>query len=402
MKLNEEFTSIDPNTFLEDYFKARGIKDVEEYLNPTYLENPEGFLNINKAYECLLKYTDKEALFIIDPDVDGFCAGAIIINFCSKYLNIRPHILLHKGKQHGLTDPEIILKIKENPTDLLIITDAGSSKEDANHCKELVDGNFVKDILILDHHQVQAGNPNAIIVNNQSKFNKNITNKALSGAGVTYKFIEYFCSQNGMDTPYYLDLVATSIVADVCDLTSPENRTFTYYGLQHLNNKFLNEAWIKYSRSDVITPDVIAWDIAPKINSLCRIDNQDLKLELIIAMSDLDDEKYSMKTGYSDLVRRLKSSKDKIDREVKKIAKKHGDVIFSKDKLIIVNDPDCPSGQAGLVAMKLSDQTNKPVLFVKKDEEEKYYSGSGRSPMPINQILNKSKLFEYNAGKIIA
>lgn len=405
MKFLEQFSTIQADTFLEDYLRFNGIQEVSTFLNPTnqLYESPTGFLNIDKAYDQLLEYAGKKVFFLVDCDFDGFAASAIILNFVKQGLDIEPYILLHQGKEHGLTDSKIMEEIKENSEDidLLVITDAGSN--DITQCQDLIENNYLKDIVILDHHLIQKSNSFATVVNNQSKFNTNISNTALSGAGVTYKFIEYFLIQQGVIgdkeseelfrpmLKSYKELVAFSIIGDVCDITQLENRIFIEEGLKNLSNECLDEMWRGLSTAEDLVPGVVAWDIVPKINALCRGNDQELKMQLILALSGMNPE-----INYSVLLKDLKAVHRQQNEVVKKIAEQHKEITTKTDKIIVIEDDSCPRGMTGLVANKLMSKVQKPILFVHPSEE--YYMGSCRSPVPINKILNKSGLFEYNAG----
>lgn len=393
MKFKEQFENIYPDNFLSDYLSFKGISDTEEYLNPTgkHLEPPKGYFNMKVASECLEKYQGKDFMILVDCDVDGFCSSAIMIDFCVNYLNMNSHIIFHKDKKHGLGSKDIMEQIKSEPYDLLIIPDAGSN--DTEQCKELVEKNIIKDILILDHHNIDRENPYAIIINNQHKDNDGIENIHLSGAGVTYKFIQYFCEYMDYETPYYADLVAVSLVSDICDLSNQENRVFIRFGLYNLVNECLNELFRGLSQSEELIIHNVAWDIAPKINALCRTDKQELKERLITALSNLEKG-----FDYEKLIKDLVSNHAEMNRIAQTTAKKYDYLMASKDKVVIIQDNECPRSITGLVASKVAEKLNKPVLLVHEDKSGERLSGSCRSPQPISQILNDSGLFIFNQG----
>jgi single-stranded-DNA-specific exonuclease len=104
------------------------------------------------------------------------------------------------------------------------------------------------DILVLDHHEAERYSDHAVVINNQ--LSKNYPNKALSGVGVVYKFLEHIDyetqkenlkEEEGFVEPYsynYLDLVALGEISDVMDMTTLENRWIVSAGLSNINNKF--------------------------------------------------------------------------------------------------------------------------------------------------------------------
>ena len=66
-----------------------------------------------------------DAYIICDSDLDGITSTVIIYQYMkalNKDWNI--DILIHKGKERGLQDEEILKHIKESPRDFIIIPDA--------------------------------------------------------------------------------------------------------------------------------------------------------------------------------------------------------------------------------------------------------------------------------------
>ena len=78
------------------------------------------------------------------------------------------------------------------------------------------------DVLVLDHHEAEKYSEYACVINNQMC---DYPTKALSGAGVVYKFCCYMDELLG--TSYaddYVDLATTGIIADVMPLKDFEIR----------------------------------------------------------------------------------------------------------------------------------------------------------------------------------
>ena len=114
-------------------------------------------------------------------------------------------------------EEDIVQQVIDSGVNLLIIPDAGSN--DDGQCKELVAKSI--DVLILDHHEITTPNPYAIIINHH--LGKGL-NTALSGTGVTHKFVQSCAECWGIELGnLYYDLVATSVISDICDLTTLEN-----------------------------------------------------------------------------------------------------------------------------------------------------------------------------------
>ena len=129
-------------------------------------------------------------------------------------------------------------------------------------------------MLVCDHHEILENNIYATVINNQTK---EVTNHGLSGTGVTDKFVRAYCENYNIKYPNYCDLVAVSLVADVCDLTTMENRTYIYHGLKELSNPFLKFLFEKLCKRRGYTPEAIGWDISPLANALARSNEQESK-----------------------------------------------------------------------------------------------------------------------------
>ena len=159
---------------------------------------------------------------LCDEDCDGECSTAIIYTFL-KSLGANIKVFFHNiSKAHGLTKTSkdtVIDDIIAWEPSLLIIPDAST---DEYCCKELKQHGC--DVIFLDHHNYDfSSNPYAVIVNCLQQPN---TNQSASGSLVTAKFCQRYAELYGIKCPDYTDLVAMSLVSDVMDLSSMENRQY--------------------------------------------------------------------------------------------------------------------------------------------------------------------------------
>ena len=69
------------------------------------------------------------------------------------------------------------------------------------------------------------------------------------------------------------------------DIRNLENRTIIRWGLKHINNPFLRVMCEEFISNSETTPTTLAWNVIPKINAVCRCDNDDLKAELLDALA---------------------------------------------------------------------------------------------------------------------
>ena len=226
LKVKPLLSKINTDTFIEDYLTACKVEDVGEYLNPTglYVDEPSLYVNMDKACSMVKHHIGEgnKISILCDEDCDGECSTAIIYTFL-KSLGANIKVFFHNiSKAHGLTKTSkdtVIDDIIDWEPSLLIIPDAST---DEYCCKELKQHGC--DVIFLDHHNYDfSSNPYAVIVNCLQQPN---TNQSASGSLVTAKFCQRYAELYGIKCPDYTDLVAMSLVSDVMDLSSMENRQY--------------------------------------------------------------------------------------------------------------------------------------------------------------------------------
>ena len=154
-----------------------------------------------------------------------------------KYLSY----ILHDGKQHGLSD--VMDKID---CDLLIVPDAASN--DWQQQMELTLHRNIQ-VIILDHHDINdveiVDTTPAIVINVQ---NSTYPNKALTGAGVAYRFISAFEDLiiHGNQPTEFMDLCALGNCGDMADYRELEIRAIINEGFANIKNPFLYELCQKH------------------------------------------------------------------------------------------------------------------------------------------------------------
>ena len=363
--------------FIPQYLLSYGIKDINKFINPTKdcFEPWEHYNNIQDAiikFDFHIRYKKKIGI-VMDSDQDGACSAALIYNFI-KYIKATNEIKIyyHKGKQHGLKD--LLSEILEDNLSLLIIPDAGSN--DINECMEI--SSKGTEIIILDHHIIEKNNPYACIVNNQIQ---GVENKELSGTGVTDKFVRGYCSKHDITYPNYTDLVAVSLVSDICDLSVLENRAYMYYGLNNITNPFLNFLFNKLCEKRGFNSDGIGWEISPLANALARSEEQSTKRLFFDGLiGNLLPE---------DCLKEMRKIKRQQDNEVKKIVNEIEPNLNLDEKVIIDFTDAANASFLGLIANKFTGKYRKPT-FLLRESNSTTWSGSFRSPVPLLSKINSS------------
>ena len=380
LKIKPLLNKVNKNKFIQEYLKVLGVEDINLYLNPdsSCLDDVKSYPNMEKAANLLFKATtDKYKIgLLVDVDCDGMCSATIIRTFLNTYYDIDPVIYIRQGKAHGLrasASEDIVEQIKADGIRLMIIPDAGTN--DAPECHGLKAHGC--DTLILDHHKVEINNPDAIIVNHHLG---NGLNTALSGTGVTAKFIQYYCEYYHVDAPYMDDLVAMSIFSDSCDLIPLENRCYADVGMNRVENEMI-KAMLPLANRYGVNPTGYSWAMIPLINAICRQEKIDDKRKLFDAMSghgDIDEAIKMCKSAH-----RLQAD------EVKQIMEEIEPTLDLSHKVAVGYAKPQDANLIGLVANKFMSKYHKPIILL-RPMNTTTWSGSFRSPVPLNEIINNS------------
>lgn len=368
---------------LEDILKLKGIMDINSFLNPT-VKNTESellFDNIEKARDVFVFHINRKSKIdiVVDCDLDGYTSAAIIyqeIKEISPDTEIK--YLIHKGKQHGLK--EFVDEICFDDSSLVIVPDAGTG--DSDECAKIIDSG--KDIIILDHHEIDPEYNAAIVVNNQ--LSSKITDKAMTGVGVVYKFIcvldSYYKTKHANS---YLDLVAVGMIADRADMTNLQSRYYILEGLKQIGSwagrnkliRVLTEAQM-YSMNNKITVNGIGYYVCPLVNSLIRLGeyedkcylfeaiiNSDMKLERQVrgkGIVEMSIQEYILKSCESSNRKQKKLTQESADVLSEEIEKYH----LNQYPILVCNARDhVDLNSTGLIANRLADQYQRPCLLMR-------------------------------------
>ena len=404
---------------LEDILKLKGIEDINSFLNPT-IKNTESellFDNIEKARDVFVKHIEDKSIIdlLVDCDVDGFTSASNIYQYIKRInSNIEIRCFIHKGKIHGLS--EFVDSMCEDNSKLIIVPDAGSG--DSKECEKLIKNG--KDVIILDHHSIDASDNPAIVVNNQ--LSNKVTDKAMTGVGITYKFTKLLDKYYGVNyADDYLDLVALGMIGDRADTVNLQTRYLILKGLEQIRNKVNKNKLISvlvdaqmYSMNNKITINGIGFYVCPLMNSMIRLGEYEDKCYMFEALCNSDkmlDRKVRGKGVVNMTIQEyvLKACQSS-NRKQKKITEESAAVLseeikkFNMDKLPILvcnARDDVDSNSTGLIANRLADQYQRPCLLMRRKGDICKGSGRGSDKCEIldfNQWCKDTGLFNKVEG----
>ena len=413
------------DNYVKNLLRARGVENVEEFLNPTRdsLESWKNLENIEQAVTLINNLvTGAHVGLVVDCDVDGFTSAAIIAQYLQGlYPAIEFTYYIHDGKAHGLE--EHWEEIAEENFDIVIVPDAGSN--DAEYASQIH-----CPILVLDHHlSDREPSENMIMVNNQ--MSPNYKNKDFSGAGIAYQFcraLDDYFERNEADK--YIDLAALGVCGDMMSGLEVENQWLWKEGFSHVQNYFFMTIARKQAYSitgqvganddDIIAalnPISVAFYIVPLINAMIRVGTQEEKERMFHALLNGHEmipchkrgAKGTLEEAAVESVRECvnaRAHQNKIkDTVVSKLEQKifKHDLLENKILFIRLDDDDIfPAELNGLVCMQLSQRYKRPTIVARLNDQG-YIRGSIRglsnSEMgSFKSYLDSTGLFEYVQG----
>ena len=394
MNVNELFKK-DEEITLESYLKKCNIKDIKEFCSPSgkYLDNCFLYEDIRSAVaevKHLLNYSNSTIVIVQDADLDGICSTVILYQYLS---NLNPNwnirILIHKGKERGLSDEDIMNDIILLHPDLVFVPDAGTN--DKIQAEKLCKADI--GLVVIDHHNYDTPIEKGILINNQNPNYK--VQRDGSGTLVTHKFLQAMDIEFNLNwSSFCIDLVALSLISDSMNMNNMENRTYYHYGLETIDcvqNEFLRQCMFKFIGDKEYTQRDIAFKIVPKFNSIVRSKDQILKQRLIYAFLGQDNIEEVLDLCAEAHKNQIETVNNIIEANIGKIKE------IADNNLIVLSCDDMPRSYSGLIAGKVMNMCdNKPTIVGKIIDGE--FIGSLRSPIPLQEDLDKNELIEWCHG----
>ena len=299
--------------------------------------------------------------------------------------------------------------VAEIKNSLIITVDNGiASHEAIKIAKE--NGNKV---IILDHHIAKVDeNKEVILPEADIVIDPHVTGGTFEdycGAGLAFKFAVNLLRRkphglSDSQEKYIIALMscfaAIGTVADAVSLTG-ENRKIVKHGLRCMEKKYcsmgLQLLLSKFYLGEYITATDIGFKLGPAINAYGRLEDKGSR-KVFRALS------YNGKYC-TDAVRKIEEMYNK-NNERKAISNAGYErckaMIESKNlsdsKFIVLYDKDCSAGIAGLVAGKLTEEYDRPVVILTPTSDLNIIKGSGRSP----SWANLEKILTENASLIVS
>jgi len=347
----------------------RGLPDkqaIEKFFSPSIQDIFDPFLmtDMASAVERLgqaILHREKILIFG-DYDVDGTTATSLL------YLVLREigletafYIPDREREGYGLSQLGIDYALSIGVS-LVITCDCGISAFDTI---SYANANKI-DVIVTDHHEPGEKLPDALAILDPKREDDNYPFKELCGVGVAFKLLQGFHIANNlqMENLYrHLDLVAIGTAADIVPILG-ENRILVAKGLEYLNGsqKIGLQALLKVSGFDNKTMNVvnIVFGLAPRLNAAGRLGEASRAVYLLSSFNR--EEAFELANLLEQENRNRQSiERDTIDSAILQLNASHD---LDSDKILILSDTNWHHGVIGIVASKLKELYNRPVVMI--------------------------------------
>ena len=365
---------------------ARNITDmtsVKKYFSDEYEEGYDPFLmhDMQKAVDRINEAIENEEKILVygDYDADGITSTVLLVEtLISMGANVSSYIPNRFEEGYG-PNKEAFTKIIDSGITLIITVDNGiAGVEEVDLANELG-----CDVIVTDHHKIQDTIPNAYAIIHPEHPEGNYPFKKLAGVGVAFKLAHELLE---IFPDFLLDLVAIGTIADMVSITD-ENRIFVKQGLELINEdpRIGLKMLLELSGIDTkIDEQTVGFYIAPKLNSIGRMDSAKLGLTFLMAEDPVTARALAEQIEQYNIER-----KQVTEDIVKDVINK----IESSDKIqknVIMVSGEYHEGVLGIVASNIVEKYQKPVFIM--NEKEGVLKGSARSIFDFNIYVAMNKI----------
>ena len=326
---------------LADPFSANGMQEV-----------------VNRIYQA--KMNNEKVMVCGDYDADGISATAILVDALRRFnIQVGYYIPNRFTEGYGLQKHTVQLA-HEKGYRLLITVDNGVKAFDA-----LLEAQRLGlDVIVTDHHAMEEEVPCKILLH---PFLMGYRFETLSGAGVALTVARAL----KMDTKDHVVFACVAAIADVMELRQ-ETRAIVQLGLQYLKEGacmpiqlLVKERFPKWDEN------LIAFQVVPKLNTTGRLAdmanaNNTVRYLLSGNMQQIQ--------HVAEQIKQLNEKRKTMSDQMVQVART---LVRPEYRFQLLFHDSFHEGMAGLVAGKLSEELQMPVMIAAKREQ--MFKGSIRS-----------------------
>lgn len=361
---------------------------IEYYFKATYASLADPFLikDMDRAVERIKTAlaTGEHIAIYGDFDADGVTACSLLVQyFRAAGADVIPRIPHRVDEGYGL-NVSALDRLASQKVGLVITVDCGISNfQEVGYARELG-----LDVIITDHHRPPEVLPAAFAILNTRQPGCQYPDKSMAGVGVAFHLVRALAKSgvkptNGLKPRDLLDLVALGTVCDIAPM-SGENRVLVAAGLKALNRTkrpgivaLIEAAGLQPGKLDTGS---IGYALGPRINAAGRIDDAIIAYELL-----LTDDLEKARALANELSQKNKERQQKLALVLEEARQQvYRDRLHEKHNLLVLSGEHWAAGIVGLVAGRLCEEFNRPVLVLEQGPETS--KGSARSVPHFNII----------------
>ena len=352
----------------------RGITnavDADKFLNADTAQefyNPMQMLGMEDAVDRIILAIEGEEKICVygDYDVDGMSGVSLLTRALKNFGANVEFYIPDRTEGYGINVPALEKIIKGGAT-LLISVDCGIS-----NAKEISAVAGQIDFIITDHHlpALEKINPDEVAaVIDPHQPNCKYPDKNLCGTGVAFKICQAL-AQELENVPFYeytvdIELAALATVADLVPLKG-ENRKIVRLGLKKMaeTNCIGLAALVKVSgyENKKISASNIAFQIAPRLNSVGRLKSAKIGAELLMTADPLKAAEIANELDTANIERK------EIERKIFVQAEEKVEILRDEKGgnlwTLVVDDGHWNAGIIGLTASKLAEKYSLPTIII--------------------------------------
>jgi single-stranded-DNA-specific exonuclease len=356
----------------------RGFKTIQEIHDFLYaklpdLHDPFLMAEMPQAVDrvCRALQNNENILIYGDNDVDGMTGTALLTEFL-RFIGANVFFYVsNRGPMRQILIVEALEYALKNQCKLLITVDCGITA--AGEIARVVEHGV--DVIVTDHHEPTDKIPHCVATLNPKLLNNPYPNRELTGVGVAFKLahgvLNQLVSENKIaprkvDLKRYLDLVALGTISDMGMLIG-ENRILVRYGLRQLRKTkrigLLKLMSIADVDIDELTTFSIASKIAPRLNSLGRIDDPQKGVQMLLIRDVRRAAEMAVELDLNNIERQ------RIERVMSADVE---NMISSTPALldqraVILASPNWHPGVIAILSTRISKHYNRPVVVIAID-----------------------------------
>ncbi|MCL4142820.1 UNVERIFIED_CONTAM: hypothetical protein GTU68_065979 [Idotea baltica] len=353
---------------------------------------PQSLSNIKDAAHLLSEAITANANIVIvgDFDADGATSCALAMRCLKAFGHIDASYLVPNRFEYGYgLSPEIVGVAAMRQPDVIITVDNGISSVDGVHAAQQLG----MSVLITDHHLPGEELPTADVIVNPNLPNDRFASKNLAGVGVIFyvmlatrarlRELDWF-QQNGIQEPnmsQFLDLVALGTVADVVPLDH-NNRILVQQGMQRIRQGsacYGIQALLTVGKrnSAQLASSDLGFTVGPRLNAAGRLDDMSVGIECLLA--DTQEKAMALALQLDQLNRERREVEQSMQQDALAIVEQIAVDDAAQPDIYILHDESWHQGVVGLVASRIKERTNRPVVALAPSDTQGEYKGSARS-----------------------